>query len=182
MNISCKPTQLKAKDYVYIEQKLLKIGERAHLPPNVVGPFIISENVGIASFKVRQCDAIRESPSPVHAERMKVAPFGSLEQFRTEEPVFGSDACEAMDAAANELTVTRDGHTRLAVQTATETVDVEQLSEDGIDVKMTLVEDATQTTTGQGHDVEIESPIEDDDKGQTGKICQFERLLRVRIV
>ena len=45
---------------------------------------------------------------PVHAERMKVAPFGSLELFRTEEPVFETDACEATDAAANEKTVTGD--------------------------------------------------------------------------
>ena len=83
-----KPTQLKVGDYVYIEQKWLKIGDSAHLTPNFVGPFMIIEKVGRASFKVKHCDTMKELPSPVHAERMKVAPFGSLERFRTEEPVF----------------------------------------------------------------------------------------------
>ena len=97
-----KPTQLRLGDYVYIEQKRLKIGESAHLTPNFIGPLIISEKVGRASFKVKQFDTMKELPSPVHAERMKVSPFGSLERFRTKEPVFGSDAYEATDAAANE--------------------------------------------------------------------------------
>ena len=92
-------------DYVYIEQKRLKIRESAHLTPNFIGPFIISEKVRRASFKVKQCDTMKELPSPVHAERMKVAPFGSLERFRTEEPVFGSGARDATDVA-NESTVT----------------------------------------------------------------------------
>ena len=67
-------------------------------------------------------------------------------------------------------------------QTATKTVDVEQLSEDGVDMEMTLVEIATQTTNGHGHVVGTESPNEDDDKGQTGKLCPIERLLKARIV
>ena len=82
-----KPTQLSVGDYVCIEQKRLKIGESAHLTPNFIGPFIISEKIGRASFKVKQCDTMKELPSPVHAERMKVAPFGSLDRFRTEKPV-----------------------------------------------------------------------------------------------
>ena len=157
-------------DYVYIEQKRLKIAERAHLTPYFIGPFIISEKVGTVSFKVKQCDTIKELPSPVHAERMKVAPFGSLERFRIVEPVFGSDACVATDAAANEPTVKGDRHTRLTDLTATETVDVEQLSEDGVDLEITSAEVATQTTNGRGHDVWTESPNEDDDKGQTEKL------------
>ena len=47
---------------------------------------------------------------------------------------------------------------------------------------MTPVEVATQTTNDQGHDVGIESPNEDDDKGQTGKLCPTEWLLKVWIV
>ena len=119
---------------------------------------------------------MKELPSPVHAERMKVAPVGSLERFRTEELVFGSDICEARDAA-NETTVTGDRHTRSTDQTAMKT-----LPEDGVDLKMTPVEVATQATNGQGHDVGTESPNEDDDKGQTEKLCQIERLLKARIV
>ena len=77
-----KPTQLRVGDYVYIEQKRFKIGESAHLTPNFIGPFIISEKVRRASFKVKQCD-IMELPSPVHVERMKVrhlVPLNGLEQ------------------------------------------------------------------------------------------------------
>ena len=90
---------------------------------------------------------MKELPAPVHAKRMKVAPFGSLERFRTEDPVFGSDACDATNAA-NESTVTGDQHTCSTDRTATET-----LSEDGIDLEMTPVEVAIKTTNGQGHDV-----------------------------
>ena len=93
-----KLTQLKVGDYVYIEQKRLKIGDSAHLTPNLIGPFMISEKVGRASFKVKHCDTMKELPSPIHAERMKVAPFGCLERFRTEEPIFESDASEPSDA------------------------------------------------------------------------------------
>ena len=82
-----KPIQLRVGDYVYIDEKRLKLGESAHLTPNFIGPFIISEKVGRASFKVTQCDTMKEIPSPVHAERMKMAPFGSLDRFRTEKPV-----------------------------------------------------------------------------------------------
>ena len=66
--------------------------------------------------------------------------------------------------------------------TATETVDIEQVSDDGVDMEMTPVEVATQTTNGQGHDVGTESRNEDDDKGQTEKLCPIERLLKARIV
>ena len=89
-----RPTQLKVGDYVHIQQKRLQIGDSAHLTPNCIGPFMISEKVGRESFKVKHCDTMKELPSPVHAERMKVAPFGSLERFRTEEPIFGSVAGE----------------------------------------------------------------------------------------
>ena len=59
---------------------------------------MISEKVGRASFKVKHCDTMKELPYPVHAERMKLAPYGSLERFWTEEPIFGSDAREPSDA------------------------------------------------------------------------------------
>ena len=168
-----KPIQLRVGDYVYIEQKRLKIEKSAHLTPNFIGPFIISEKDGRASFKVKQCDTMKELSSHVHAERMKVAPFGSLERFRTEEAVFESDTCEATDAATNEPTVTGDRHTRLTDYTATETVDIGQVSDDGVDMEMTPVEVATQTANGQGYDVGTGSPNEDDDKGQTKSFVQL---------
>ena len=67
-----KPNQLRVGDYVYIDQKRFKIGESAHLTPNCIDPFIINEKIGRASFKVKQWDTMKELPSPVHAERMKV--------------------------------------------------------------------------------------------------------------
>ena len=62
-------------------------------------------------------------------------------------------------------------------QIATETVDVEQISEDGVDMEVTPVEVATQTTNGRDHDAGTKSHNEDDDKEQTGKLCPIERLL-----
>ena len=38
-----KPTQLKVRDYVYIEQKRFKIRDSTHLTPNFVGPFIYNK-------------------------------------------------------------------------------------------------------------------------------------------
>ena len=38
-----RSTQLKVGDYVYIQQKQLKIGDSENLTPNFVGPFMISE-------------------------------------------------------------------------------------------------------------------------------------------
>ena len=78
---------------------------------------------------------------------------------------------------ASESTVTGDRHTWSTDQTATET-----LSEDGVDMEITPVEVATQSTNGQGYDVGTESPNEDDDKGQTEKLCPNERLIKARIV
>ena len=49
-------------------------------------------------------------------------------------------------------------------------------------MEITSVEVATHTTNDQGHDVGTESPNEDDDKGQTEKLCPIERLLRAWIV
>ena len=164
-----KPTKLKVRDYVYIEQKWFKIRDSTHLTPNFVGPFIISEKVGRASFKVKHCDTMKEIPSPVHAERMKVAQFGSLKRFRTEKPVFGSDACEGTDAAAKELAVTGNRHRGTTDQTTTKTADVE--SEDGGEMELTPVDVATQTTDSQGHDVGTESLNVDDDKGKAESLC-----------
>ena len=65
-------------------------------------------------------------------------------------------------------------HTRSTDQTATETVDIEQLPEDDVDTKITPVEVATQTSDGQGHDVGTESPNDDDDKGQAKHMCSIE--------
>ena len=97
---------------------------------------------------------MKELLSPVHAERMKVVPFGSLEWFRTEEPIFGSDACEAKDGAVPAVMLNR--HRGTTDQTMTKTADVE--SEEGGDLEVTPVDVATQTTDSQGHDVGTESP------------------------
>ena len=83
------PTKLRVGDYVYSEETRLKVGDSSHLTANFKGPFIISERVGQSSFKVKHCDTMKELPSPIHAERMKVAQFGSLQRFRTEEPFLG---------------------------------------------------------------------------------------------
>ena len=72
------PTKLRVGDYVYIEQKGLKVGDSSHIRASFIGPFIVSERVGQASFKVKHCDTMKELPSPIHAERIKVAQFGSL--------------------------------------------------------------------------------------------------------
>ena len=86
---------------------------------------MISEKVGRASFKVKHCDTMKELPSPVHAERMKVAPFGSLERFRTEEPIVGSDASEPSEAVKEKPDVTGYRHKGTTDQIVTETTDVE---------------------------------------------------------
>ena len=93
-----------------------------------------------------------------------MAPFGSLERFRTEEPIFGSDAREVTDAAAKEPAVTGNRHRGTTDQTMTKTADV--ASEDGWDMEVTPVDVATQTIDSQGHDVGTESPNVDDDKGK----------------
>ena len=120
-----RPTQLKVGDYVYIEQKRLKIGDSAHITPNFGGPFMISEKVGRTSLKVNHCDTMKELPSPVHAERMKVAPFGSLERISTEKPIFGSDASEPSEAVKEKPEITGYRHRETTDQTVIETADVE---------------------------------------------------------
>ena len=72
---------------------------------------------------------MKELPSPVHAERMKVAPFGSLQRFRTVAPIFENDASEPSEAVKGKAEVTGYQHRETTDQTVTETVDVE--SEDG---------------------------------------------------
>ena len=64
-----KPTKLRVEDYVYIEQKRLKVGDSSHLTASFIGPFIISERVDQASFKVKHCHTMKELSSPIHAER-----------------------------------------------------------------------------------------------------------------
>ena len=175
-----RPTQLKVGDYVYIEQKRLKIGDSAHLTPNFICSFMISEKVGRASFKVKHCDKMKDSPSPGHAERMKVAPFGSLERFRTVEPIFGSDASEPSEAVKEKPKVTEYRHRGTTDQTVTETADVE--SEDSRDRKVTPVDVATQTTNSQSHDVGTETLNVRDDKGIADSLGPVERLLKTRII
>ena len=69
---------------------------------------------------------MKELPSPVYAEQMKVAQFSSLVHFRTKEPVFGKDAPEATNAAADGLMVAGEQPTRTTDETVTKTTDVGQ--------------------------------------------------------
>ena len=123
---------------------------------------------------------MKELPSPVHAERMKVAPFGSLERFRTEEPIIGSDASEPSEAVKEKPEVTGYRHRGTTDQTVTETADVE--SEDSGDREMTPVDVATQTTDSQSHDVGTESVDVRNDKGIADSLGPVERLLKTRII
>ena len=138
---------------------------------------MISERVGRASFKVKHCDTMKELPSPVHAERMKVAPFDSLERFRTEGPIFGSDASEPSEAVKEKPEVTGYRHKGTTDQTVTETTDVE--SEDSGDREVTPVEVATRTNDSQSHDVGTESLNVRDDKGIADSLV--ERLLNLSV-
>ena len=47
---------------------------------------------------------------------MKVAPFGSLERFRTEAPIFGSDASEPLEAVKEKPERGTDTRERLIRQ------------------------------------------------------------------
>ena len=123
---------------------------------------------------------MKELPSPVHAEWMKVAPFGSLERFRTEEPIFGSDASEPSEAVKEKAEVTGYRHRGTTDQTVTETADVE--SEDGRDREVIPVDVATQTTDSQSHGVGTESLNVRDDKGIANSVGPVERLLKKRII
>ena len=80
---------------------------------------------------------------------MKVAPFGSLERFRTEEPIFGSDASEPSDAVKEKPELTGYRYKGMTDQTVTETTDVESEDRD-----VTPVE--KQTTDCQRHDAGTE--------------------------
>lgn len=124
-----KPTKLRVGTYVYIEQKRMKIGDISHLTTYFIGQFVISEKLGQASFNVKHCDTMIKLPSPVHAERMKLAQFDSLERFRTEGPFFGKEALDATRAQAESLKVTEDQPTDMTDDTVTKTTDSEQTSD-----------------------------------------------------
>ena len=138
-------------DYVYIEQKHLKVGDSSHLTASFIGPFIISERVDQATFKVKHCDTMKKLPSPIHAERMKVAQFDSLERLRTEEPVFGTDTPEASEAESEGLTITGNQPTGTTDQT--DQRDVEQSSDVDSNEDLTPVDVATPTVNSQGHHI-----------------------------
>ena len=87
---------------------------------------------------------MKELPSPVHAERMKLAPFGSLERFWTEEPIFASDTSEPSDAVKEKPEVTGYRQKGTTDQTETETTDVE--SEESGDREVTPVKVDKRTT------------------------------------
>ena len=118
---------------------------------------------------------MKELPSPVHAERMKVAPFGYLERFRTEEPIL-SNASEPSDAVKEKPEVTGYRHKGTTDQTETETTDGE--SEGGGDREVTPV--AKQTTDSQRHDAGTELLKV---KGAEGIVDSVvERLLKTRMI
>ena len=109
---------------------------------------------------------------------MKVAPFGFLERFRTEEPIFGSDASEPSDAVKEKPEVMGYRHKGTTDQTVTETADVE--SEDSGDREVTPVEVAIRTNDSQSHDVGTESLNVRVDKGIADSL--IERLLKTRSI
>lgn len=109
----------------------MEIGDIFHLTTNFIGSIVISEKVGQASFKVKQCDTMRELPFPVHAEPMKLEQFGFLERSRMEEPIFGKDALDATKAGAESLKVTENQPN--VRQTVTKTTDSEQTSDEDDD-------------------------------------------------
>ena len=108
---------------------------------------------------------MKELPSPIHAERMKVAQFSSLERFRTEELVFGNDCREATDARADDLTITGEQPTGTTDETTTKTRDIQQSSDlDSDDEDLTSVDVATLTSNSQGHDIRTGPPGDQYDK------------------
>ena len=121
---------------------------------------------------------MKELPSPVHAERMKVAPFGSLERFRTEDPIFGSDASGPSDAVKEKPKVTGYRHKGTTDETETETTDVE--SEDGGEREVTPIKVGKQTIDSQRHDARTESLNVKDDKGMADSLVG--RFLKTRII
>ena len=88
-----------------------------------------------------------------------MAYFGSLERFRTEEPVFGKDTLEASEAGTDGLTVTGNQPTGSTYQT--DQRDVEQSSDVDSNENLTPVDVSTPTvnsqvmTLGQGYQVII---------------------------
>ena len=178
-----KPTKLRVGDYVYIEQKRLKVGDSSHLTPSFIEPFIISERVGQASFKVRHCHPIKELQSPIHAKQMKVTQFGSLERFRKEEPVFGKDTLEASEAGINGLTVTGNQPTGTTGETEqTDQRDVERSSDVDSNEDLISVDVATPTVNSHGHDIWSGLTSGHYDGRHTGKLCPRERLLKARVI
>ena len=158
----------------------IKVGDSSHLTPNFIGPFIISERVGQASFKVKHCDTMKELPSPIHAERMKVAQFGSLERFQTEEPVFGKDTLDASEIGTYGLTVTGNQPTGTTDQT--DQRDVEQSSDVDSNEDLSSVDVATPTVNSQGHDISSRLPRGYYDGRHSDKLRPIDRLLKGRDV
>ena len=123
---------------------------------------------------------MNELPLPIHVERMKVVQFGSLERFRTEEPVFGKDTMEASEAGTEGLTVTGNQPTGTTDQT--DQRDVEQSSDVDSNENLTPVDVATPTVNSQGHDIRSGLPSSYYDGRHTGKLCPIERLLKARVL
>ena len=112
-----------------------------------------------------------------------MAQFGSLERFRTEEPVFGKDTLEASEAGIECVTVTGNQPTGTTDQTdQTDQRDVEQSSDVYSNEDLTPVDVTTPTVNSQGHDIRSGLPSGHYDGRHTGKLCPIERLLKARII
>ena len=120
---------------------------------------------------------MKELPSPIHAERMKVAQFGSLERFQTEEPVFAKDTLEASEAGTDALTVTGNQPTQTTDQT--DQRDVEKSSDVDSNEDLTPVDVATPIVNNQDHDIKSGLPS---DHYVGSKLCPIERLLKARVI
>ena len=175
-----KPNKLRVGDYVYIEQKRLKLDDSSHLKASFKGPFIISERVEQASFKVKNCDTMKELPSPIHAELRKVAQFVSLKRFRTEEPVFEKDTLKESEAGTDGLTVT--GNQPTGTTDEADQMDVEQSYDVNSNEDLTPVDVGTPTVNRQGPVIRSGLPSDHYERRHTGKLCPIERLLKARVI
>ena len=123
---------------------------------------------------------MKELPSPIHAERMKVAQFGSLTRFRTEEPVFGKDTLDASEVGTDGLTVTGNQPTGTTDQT--DQRDVERSSDVDSNEDLTPVDVATPTVNSLGHDISSGLPSGRYDGRHIDKLCPKERLLKAKLL
>ena len=107
-----------------------------------------------------------------------VAQFGSLERFRTVEPVFGKATLHASEVGTDGLKVTGNQPTGTTDQT--DQRDVEQSSDVDSNEDLTPVDVATPNVNSQGHDISSRLPHAYYDGRHTDKLRPIDRLLKGR--